>query len=72
MRWRKLRIGEQFLIVQVHYEYRKSRMLNFISKIFYAIIFHIKLFLDKRPCTTLSLTLRMYFRVFNFCISQAV
>ena len=33
--------------------YRKSR-------IFHAINFHVKQFSDKRPCTTLSLILRMY------------
>ena len=37
----------------------------FVSKIFHAINF-----LDKRPCTALSLILRMYFRAFNFRTSQ--
>ena len=44
----------------------------FTSKIFHAIKFHVKQFSDKQPCTALSLTLRMYFRVFNFHTSQAI
>ena len=33
----------------------------FVSKIFHAIIFRVKSFSDKRPCTALSLILRVYF-----------
>ena len=43
-----------------------------MSKIFHAINFHVKQFSDEQPCTALSLILHMYFRAFNFRISQAV
>ena len=57
------------------YMYMYTTTVNceyFMSKIFHAIIFRVKYFSNKRPCTTLLLILRMYFHAFNFRTSQAV
>ena len=44
----------------------------FMSKIFRVINFHVKYFLDRQPRTALPLIMHIYFRAFNFRISQAI
>ena len=45
---------------------------HFMSQIFGAINFRVKIFSDKRSRTTLALTMRILFHVFNFCIAHAL
>ena len=48
-------------LYNTHLKYNTVNREYFVSKIFHAMNFHVKSFSDKRPCTALSLILRMYF-----------